>query len=330
MSGSVREEAGDRFLYRDSKTGRGNWHSIRLSAILGQFETVFSYGADRGGMFRTRFSFYRFDATIRCSREKKMKIPFFQIDAFASAVFAGNPAGVCLLDEWIRDEVLQSIAAENNLPETAFLVEQGHYYDLRWFTPEVEVDLCGHGTLASGHVIFESVDPRAGRVEFASKSGILTVEKRDDLLVLDFPSRKPEPCSRPEGLEAIFGASPLEVLGSRDLMVVFENEDLIRTMRPDLVAMAGLDAFGVIVTAPGEKSDFVSRFFAPGAGIPEDPVTGSAHCTLVPYWAERLGRKELHAMQLSRRGGELFCTDEGERVLIGGRAVTYLSGTISI
>lgn len=259
-----------------------------------------------------------------------MTIPFFQIDAFTSKVFSGNPAGVCLLDRWLKDEILQSVAAENYLPETAFLVPQTGHYDLRWFTPAMEVDLCGHATLASGHVIFEFVDPGAERVEFMSKSGKLSVERRDDLLYLDFPSRKPAACARPERLDAMLGSSPSEVLYSRDLMAVFEDEDIIRSMNPDLAAVAELDYFAVIVTAPGKKSDFVSRFFAPGAGIPEDPVTGSAHCTLVPYWAERLGKRDLHAFQLSRRGGELFCSDKGERVSIGGRAVTYLSGKISI
>ncbi|WP_420070658.1 PhzF family phenazine biosynthesis protein [Syntrophus gentianae] len=258
------------------------------------------------------------------------KIPFYQIDAFASHVFSGNPAGVCLLDKWLDDTVMQTIAAENNLPETAFLVRQNDHYDLRWFTPEVEIDLCGHATLASGHVIFEFVDPDAERVEFMTKSGNLSVERRDALLFLDFPSRKPTGCVRPEKIDAILGSAPSEVLSSRDLMAVFDDEDTIRTMKPDLDAVSQLEYFAVIVTAPGRKSDFVSRFFAPGAGIPEDPVTGSAHCTLVPYWAERLGKKDLYAFQLSKRGGELFCEHKGTRVAIGGRAITYLKGTIEI
>ncbi len=259
-----------------------------------------------------------------------MEISFYQIDAFASKVFSGNPAGVCLLDEWLPDEILQSIAAENNLPETAFLVRRANHYDLRWFTPKVEIDLCGHATLASGHVIFEFIDPGAKRVEFRSKIGNLSVERRDDLLFLDFPSRKPAACVRPDRIDVILGSPPSEVLASRDLMAVFDDEDIIRAMNPDLTAVSQLDYFAVIVTAPGRKSDFVSRFFAPGAGIPEDPVTGSAHCMLVPYWAERLGKKDLHAFQLSKRGGELFCSDRGDRVSIGGRAVTYLFGTMVI
>ena len=238
-----------------------------------------------------------------------IEIPFYQIDAFASEVFAGNPAGVCLLEGWLPDDSLQSIAAENNLPETAFLVRQEDRYDLRWFTPAVEIDLCGHATLASGHVIFEFVDRDAKRVEFMSKSGILSVERRDSLLFLDFPSRKPEACASPDGLDAMLGSMPSKVLASRDLMAVFDDEDIVRKLDPNLDAIAKLDSFALIATAPGKHSDFVSRFFAPGAGIPEDPVTGSAHCTLVPYWAQRLGKKDLHAFQLSKRGEELFCTD---------------------
>ncbi len=259
-----------------------------------------------------------------------MKIPFYQIDAFTSEVFAGNPAGVCLLDDWLQDKVLLSIAAENNLPETAFLVRREGHYDLRWFTPEVEIDLCGHATLASGHVIFDFVNSDSERVKFMSKSGPLSVERQDDLLLLDFPSRKPTKCFVPEGLDVMLGASQSDVLASRDLLVVFGDEDVVRNLNPDLDAIAKLDGFGMIATAPGKNSDFVSRFFAPGAGIPEDSVTGSAHCTLVPYWAERLGKKNFHAFQLSKRGGELFCKDNGDRISIGGRAVTYLSGTIKI
>jgi len=237
---------------------------------------------------------------------------------------------VCLLDEWLPDDTMQSIAAENNLPETAFLVQRKDLYDLRWFTPEVEIDLCGHATLASGHAIFEFRDSGARRIEFQSKSGRLSVEIKEDLLFLDLPSRKPLPCPGPDGLASILDSAPSHVLSSRDLMVVFDDENAVRTLDPDLDRVAKLDSFGLIVTAPGRNSDFVSRFFAPGAGIPEDPVTGSAHCTLIPYWAERLGKKDLHAFQLSRRGGEMFCEDRGDRVSIGGRCVTYLSGTITV
>jgi PhzF family phenazine biosynthesis protein len=259
-----------------------------------------------------------------------MDIRFYHIDAFADQVYAGNPAGVCFLDAWIDDPILQSIAAENNLPETAFLVQAGNHYELRWFTPKVEIDLCGHGTLASAFALFEYVNPKAHQVAFQTKSGILTVERQGDLLMMDFPTRRPEPCQPPAHIDEIMGIPPARTLRARDLVVVYENEEQIRRLKPDLAGVARLDCFGVIVTAPGKKSDFVSRFFAPAAGIPEDPVTGSAHCTLIPYWSERLGKKELHAFQLSERGGELFCINRGERVSIGGRAVTYQSGTIRI
>jgi len=274
-----------------------------------------------------------------------MEIPFWQVDAFASQVFRGNPAGVCMLDEWIADDVMQAIARENGLSETAFFVpavdgmdgasqlvadggEQG--YAIRWFAPAREVDLCGHATLAAGHVVLGAVDPRASRVEFASNSGLVSVAREQDLLYLDFPARPAQPCRPPSGLEDVLGAQPSEVLRARDLMVVFDDEETVRTLTPDLERIAYLDCFAVIATAPGCEADFVSRFFAPAAGIPEDPVTGSAHCTLVPYWSNRLGKERLRAFQLSERGGELWCRDEGQRVAIGGRAVTYLTGTIFI
>lgn len=259
-----------------------------------------------------------------------MKIPFYQIDAFTSQAFAGNPAGVCLLDDWLSDDILQSIAMENNLPETAFLVQRESHYDLRWFTPAVEIDLCGHATLAGGYVILEYIGHDSECVEFTSKSGRLSVEKKNNMLFLDFPSRRPKECDPPEGIDKILGSSPSQVLSSRDLLVVFDDERVIRNMSPDLNAIAKLDHLALIATAPGNNSDFVSRFFAPRVGIPEDPVTGSAHCTLIPYWSERLNKTELHAFQLSKRGGELFCVDKVDRVSIGGKAVTYMSGTIEI
>lgn len=259
-----------------------------------------------------------------------MDILYYHIDAFTSSVFAGNPAGVCFLEEWPDDSVLQSLAAENCLPETAFLVPADGHYDLRWFSPTMEIDLCGHATLASAHAIFEYIDPESEHVAFQTGSGPLSVERLDDLLVLDFPTRSPKACKPPDRLGEILGELPLETLLARDLLVVYDNEEQVRNLIPDFAGIAALEYFGVIVTAPGVNCDFVSRFFAPAVGIPEDPVTGSAHCTLVPYWADRLGKKELHALQLSERGGELFCADKGERVAIGGRAVTYLSGTIRI
>jgi PhzF family phenazine biosynthesis protein len=257
-----------------------------------------------------------------------MDIKFYHIDAFTGRIFSGNPAGVCFLNAWVDDHVLQSIAAENNLPETAFLVQSGNHYELRWFTPRVEIDLCGHATLASAFAVFEYVNPDARRVDFLTKSGRLSVKRQGDLLMMDFPTRRPVPCQPPEQIDEILGIPPSRTLRARDLLVVYEEEEQVRRLKPDMAGVAALDCFAVIVTAPGENCDFVSRFFAPGAGIPEDPVTGSAHCTLIPYWSSRLGKKELHALQLSERGGGLFCADRGERVAIGGRAVTYLSGTI--
>lgn len=259
-----------------------------------------------------------------------MNIRFYQIDAFTDRVFAGNPAGVCFLDEWLDDRILQSIAAENNLSETAFLVPADTRYDLRWFTPKVEVDLCGHATLASAFAVFEYIKPGAGRVDFQTKSGQLSVERQGDLLTMDFPARRPEPCPPPDHLAEILGIPPSQTLRARDLLVVYEEEDQVRRLQPDLERVAALEPFAVIVTAPGKNSDFVSRFFAPKVGVPEDPVTGSAHCSLIPYWSERLGKKELYALQLSERGGELFCLNQGDRVSIGGKAVAYLSGTIQI
>ena len=259
-----------------------------------------------------------------------MEIRYFQIDAFTDRVFSGNPAGVCFLDSWADDRILQSIASENDLSETAFLVQRADHYELRWFTPSQEVDLCGHATLASAFAIFENITPKAERVEFQTKSGRLSAKRHGDLIMMDFPAHPPLPCKMPDNIGEIMGIPPLLTLRSRDLLAVYEEEEQIRRLKPDMAGVAALDHFAVIVTAPGENCDFVSRFFAPGAGVPEDPVTGSSHCTLVPYWSRRLGKKELHAFQLSERGGELFCIDRGDRISIGGRALTYLSGTIWI
>lgn len=260
-----------------------------------------------------------------------MNIPFYQVDAFTSAVFAGNPAGVCLLDQWLPDSTLQSIAFENNLSETAFVVKEDDEYGLRWFTPETEVDLCGHATLASAYVLFEFAEPSKDRLAFRTQSGLLTVARSDDLLAMDFPARPAEVSQTPAALSAALGSTPLETrLSVRDCMAVFETEDQVRQLRPDMQALCKLDSLGIIVTAPGTKFDFVSRFFAPRAGIPEDPVTGSAHSTLVPYWSQRLNKPILHALQLSRRGGELLCEDRGDRVQIAGKAALYLQGTINL
>lgn len=269
-----------------------------------------------------------------------MKLPIYQIDAFASAVFSGNPAAVCPLERWLPDATMQSIAAENNLAETAFFVARrpgagataasGADYDLRWFTPETEIDLCGHATLASAHVVFTVLEPGRERVTFHSRSGPLTVRRDGERLAMDFPSRPPVRREAPAGLAEAIGVTPAEVWSSRDLMAVLESEQAVRAVTPSFDRIRALDVCGLIVTAPGREVDFVSRFFAPSQGIPEDPVTGSAHCTLVPYWAKRLGKKQLHARQISARGGELHCEDRGERVSIAGRAVRYLQGVIEV
>lgn len=260
-----------------------------------------------------------------------MKIPYYQVDAFTSSVFSGNPAGVCLLDEWPADDILQSIAAENNLSETAFVVEEGDRYGLRWFTPAIEVDLCGHATLASAFVLLEYAIPSQDRVTFNSKSGDLSVARLDDMLAMDFPSRPAKPCPVPDRLVKAFGQMPSETrFSSRDCMAVFDTEEQVYNLQPNMQELCEIDAMGIIVTAPGMRSDFVSRFFAPRAGISEDPVTGSAHSTLVPYWAERLNKTTLHALQISARGGELFCENRGDRVQIAGKAALYLQGTIVI
>ena len=259
-----------------------------------------------------------------------MKIRYYHVDAFASRIFSGNPAGVCLLDGWIDEGAMQSIAAENKHSETAFLVPAKGHYELRWFTPAVEIDLCGHATLASAHVLFNHEGLESNKVRFETKSGTLTVSLKSDILEMDFPSRPPVPCSIPEGIKGMLGIVPVEAFSSRDLLLVYEDEDDIRSLSPDFNALLGIEHFVTIATAPGRDSDFVSRCFAPGAGIPEDPVTGSAHCTLIPFWAERLQKDNLHAQQLSQRGGELFCSDRGERVIMGGRAVTYMVGEIVI
>ena len=245
-------------------------------------------------------------------------------------MFAGNPAAVCPLEGWIDDQTMQGIANENNVSETAYFVRNGDHYDLRWFTPAREIDLCGHATLASAFVIFEFLDRSAGTVTFHTKSGPLTVKRDHDMLVMEFPSRPPVACDPPAVLVEGLGRKPREVLRSRDLMAVYESEQDVRALKPRMDTLLDLDTLGVIVTAPGSEADFVSRFFAPKAGVPEDPVTGSAHCTLIPYWARRLGRSRLRALQVSRRGGELFCEDHGERVTIAGRAVLFLEGTIRV
>ena len=259
-----------------------------------------------------------------------MRIPYFEIAAFTHRAFAGNPAGVCLLEAWLPDGQLQAIAAENNLAETAFVIPRGEHFDLRWMTPTVEVDLCGHATLAAAHVLFHHRNYTGEVVRFLSKSGELRVKRDGKKLVLDFPSLPGDPVPRVDPLADALGAMPEQILQGRDYYAVFASPQTVAAMKPDMAQVAGLDAQGVVVTAPGDDCDFVSRYFAPAAGIPEDPVTGSTHCTLIPYWSQRLGRKELFARQISARGGELFCQDRGDRVSIGGEAVTYVEGTIHL
>jgi PhzF family phenazine biosynthesis protein len=261
-----------------------------------------------------------------------MKIPIYQVDAFTSEVFSGNPAAVCILDAWIDDRRLQSIAAENNLSETAFLVQTQNGFDLRWFTPVTEVDLCGHATLASAFVLFACLKWSADTIAFQTReSGRLMVTRQDDLLEMDFPARPVYALTPPEELGQALGVSPEKVFGSaEDLMVVLDSEKTVVEVQPAFAALEQVECRGIIITAQGDRSDFVSRFFAPRFGIPEDPVTGSAHCVLVPYWATVLGKKELHALQVSKRGGELFCRHAGERVTISGKAALYLEGTITI
>ncbi len=261
-----------------------------------------------------------------------MKLQIYQVDAFTDQLFGGNPAAIVPLTTWLPVPKMQKIATENNLAETAFFIPQGEDFELRWFTPELEIDLCGHATLAAAHVIFTELGYVKNTIHFHTlKAGTLTVSKADDVYTLDFPSRPATPCEVPEGLlSAIGGKAPLEILCSRDFMLVYENEADILAIKPDFAALAKLATMGVIVTAKGDHSDFVSRFFIPSAGINEDPVTGSAHCNLIPYWAKKLNKNELHAYQVSMRRGEIWCTLKGDRVLMAGKAVSYLKGEIYI
>jgi len=259
-----------------------------------------------------------------------VKIPYHHVDAFAGEPFAGNPAGVCLLEDWLPEAVMLKIAAENRHSETAFVVARAGSYHLRWFTPVKEVQLCGHATLASAFVLFERLGHPGSSLAFETASGTLAVDRQGPLFVLDLPARPASPCKDSETLTRALGRTSLETRRARAFLAVLASEAEVRELQPDLQAVAELDAAGLIVTAPGDRVDFVSRYFAPRLGVPEDPVTGSSHCALVPYWAERLGRVRLEARQLSARGGELHCELCGERVRLGGRAVGYLSGTIEI
>ena len=255
-----------------------------------------------------------------------MQLPIYQVDAFTSRLFGGNPAAVCPLDSWLPVATMQAIAAENNLSETAFIVPHDGEFAIRWFTPKLEVSLCGHATLAAAHVIFEFIAPERERVTFDSQSGPLHVARRGEELELDFPAEVPQASETLPALTAALGRAPTAVLHSRYPMAVFETEADVRALEPDFQALEEFQ--WVLVTAPGDEVDFVSRFFAPGAGIAEDPVTGSAHCMLTPYWSERLGKHGLSARQISERGGVLTCEQRGERVAIRGAARTYLEGHI--
>ena len=262
-----------------------------------------------------------------------MRLPIYQIDAFASAVFKGNPAAVVPLEQWLPDATLQAIALENNLSETAFFVSEGDLWRLRWFTPAVEVDLCGHATLATAHLIFTKIAPGRDRVAFMTRSGRLAVSRQGELLELDFPAAMPHVRSDAMTLDALeggLGCRPEEAYIANKYMAVFHGEEQVAALKPDMGRIAALGGVGVIATAPGRSCDFVSRFFAPAAGVPEDPVTGSAHTVLTPFWAKRLGKRKLAARQISARGGELACEDRGERVGIAGRAVLYLEGAIYV
>ena len=259
-----------------------------------------------------------------------MELSIYQIDAFSSCVFKGNPAAVCPLDEWLPDEIMQSIAEENNLSETAFFVPKDDGFHIRWFTPASEVDLCGHATLGSAYFLFNILGYEKEAIQFDSKSGILVVAKQDDWLTLDFPKQPPVSCETPKEIVLAFNKEPIECMMSKDIIAVFENEIDIESANPNFEQLKKLDSRGVIITAKSMRYDFVARFFAPKYGIPEDPVTGSAYTQLAPYWASKLGKQKFKVKQLSLRGGELYCEIRGDRVLISGKATKYMEGKITI
>lgn len=261
-----------------------------------------------------------------------MRMPIFQVDAFTNRLFGGNPAAVVPMDQFLDDAMLQAIAAENNLAETAFLVPDSHDYRLRWFTPTTEVPLCGHATLASAAVVMERLEPGRSEVIFQSASGPLTVKRAGTGYVMDFPARRSGPVPAPPGLAEALGAVPIEVVADTfNYLVLLQSAQVVRELAPDIAAIARLDRSGVIVTARGDGPyDFVSRYFAPAKGIPEDPVTGGAHCALAPYWAKRLGKTAFRAFQASRRGGEVACRLTGERVELQGTCVFFLEGEVEI
>lgn len=258
------------------------------------------------------------------------ELTLYQIDAFTDHRFGGNPAGVCPLESWLPDRTMQAIAAENNVAETAFFVPDGDGFKLRWFTPTVEVDLCGHATLATGFVISEFLEPGRKAMRFATRSGALAVNREADGYVLDFPARSPKPAEKAPDMTAALGRQPKELLATQQWLAVFEHEADVRSLKPNDAAIVALGLDGIIATAPGRERDYVCRYFVPQAGIPEDPATGMAQCTLVPYWAERLGRTRLTGRQISARVGEFRCELKGDRVRIAGNAVCYLKGSIFV
>jgi len=259
------------------------------------------------------------------------KIPIYQVDAFSSHIFHGNPAAVCPLEEWLPDDIMQKIAMENNLSETAFFIESNNKFYIRWFTPKAELDLAGHPTLATAHVILKELNKKIENLVFETKLGdILNVTIENDLYSMDFPSRPPKTVSYNNNVYEALGKRPLEILAYRDLIVVYENQKDISSIIPDLEKIKELDYPSIVITAKGDDVDFVSRNFAPKLGIPEDPVTGSSHCELIPYWSNKLNKKEMIAFQISERGGKIYCTDKKERVLIGGKAVTFFRGEIEL
>lgn len=259
-----------------------------------------------------------------------MKLKQYQVDAFATRIFEGNPAAVCPLIEWLDDELMQAIAEENNLAETAFFVPNKNGFHLRWFTPAHEVDLCGHATLASAHVIFTILGYNNERITFSTRSGDLFVARKNNQLEMDFPALKVVRREISEQFIAALGQTPIELWAGDDYLAVFKTESDIRNLKPNMALLSELDLRGVIVTAPGEQFDFVSRFFAPKYGIPEDPVTGSAHCALAPYWAQRLHKTALNARQISKRGGNVGCEVKGDRVFLSGTAIIFMTAEITL
>jgi len=257
-----------------------------------------------------------------------MKLDIYQVDAFSQSVFGGNPAAVCPLTEWLSDEQLQNIAAENNLSETAYFVPRDGFYELRWFTPEVEVDLCGHATLAAAWVLIHQLPDAPEVLRFATRSGELRVTRNGNELAMDFPAKQPQPCAPPDGMLSALGIEQADVFSTDDYIVLLEDEAQVAALKPDFARLKGLPKRGIAVTAKSARFDFVSRWFGPNVGVNEDPVTGSAHTSLAPFWAERLGKSQLTAEQGGTRRGQLRCELKGDRVIISGHAVLYLQGTI--